>query len=210
MNALREDLDALLHPFTTETLEQCADAVYAFDREGHLLYVNQAWGAFATANDGEPGISAHWDVGTDVFSAVPAPLQPFYRRLLAEAQHAGRDAASPVRHAYECSSPSLYRRFQMTVYPLTGDRGFLVVNALLVEHPHDPEDRAPFPASDAYRDAAGIVHQCCHCRRTSNLAHPGRWDWVPAWVERLPPRTSHTLCEPCFAFYYGPLPPVSR
>ena len=80
----------------------------------------------------------------------------------------------------------------------------------LVERPHDPVERPPQPTGDAYRDAQGMVHQCCHCRRMSNLAHPGRWDWVPVWVERFPPNTSHTLCGPCFAFYYSPHGPESR
>ncbi len=140
-----------------------------------------------------------------MFQAIAPPLQAFYHSLFELAmEDASRFATGPVRHTYECSSASEHRRYQMSVYPLPPRRGVLVVNALVVSGPHDLEARPPHPPSGDYIDARGFARQCAHCRRISNPAQPGRWDWVPAWVERAPPHTSHTICEPCLLFYYGP------
>lgn len=204
-----ERLGHLLAPFEPDALVHHPDSVYAIDREARLIYVNPAWSAFAAANGGEPAISTRWGLGADVFAAIPPPLVAFHRHLFAAAKKTADPLSGPVHHTYECSSGALFRRFEMTLYALTHG-GVLVVNARVVERPHDPGERTAFPPSNDYLDAHGMIHMCAHCRRTRNLAHPGRWDWVPAWVERCPPDTSHTLCEPCLAFYYRPRAPESR
>jgi hypothetical protein len=54
-----------------------------------------------------------------------------------------------------------------------------------------------------YRDERGLIVTCSSCRRVRR-ARPGvaQWDWVPAYVERMPDGVSHGLCELCSRFYY--------
>ncbi|MDQ3034620.1 MAG: hypothetical protein M3Y87_19580 [Myxococcota bacterium] len=54
-----------------------------------------------------------------------------------------------------------------------------------------------------YRDPNGMLVQCSHCRRVRR-GDPSvtAWDWVPEYVARPQPRTSHGLCAVCLDFYY--------
>jgi hypothetical protein len=203
MNLSPASLDALLHPFSARILDRYPDSAFVCDLDGRLLHVNAAWRAFATENGAEPSTTDSWSLGVDVFSVIAPPLQPFYRRLFALAAEGRPAAQGPVEHDYECSSPTAYRRFHMTLYALPQRRGLVVVNARVVDRPHDPETHREVFPDDQHRDAQGMAHQCCHCRRVASMSAAGRWDWVPSWVAHCPPRMSHTLCEPCFAYYYA-------
>lgn len=96
----------------------------------------------------------------------------------------------------------MYRRFAMQLYTLEDMKGYLVVNSLLIERPHNPADAVPAPREEDYRDDNGFFCQCSHCRRYRCNRMPERWDWIPAWVQRQPERTSHGLCRICFDYYY--------
>lgn len=86
----------------------------------------------------------------------------------------------------------------------TGEvRGLLAIHSLVVDRPH-ADDHAPDDAT--YRDRAGLVHQCAHCRRTRRNGEPEIWDVVPAYIDRAPVNTSHGLCARCAAHYYGDFP----
>ena len=94
----------------------------------------------------------------------------------------------------------------MRVYPLT-PAGWLVTSAVVVESLAPAPDPAFVEA--AYVDANGLITMCAHCRRTrrADAQRAERWDWVPAWVARLPDRTSHGLCPGCFSYHYPSSPP---
>jgi hypothetical protein len=58
-----------------------------------------------------------------------------------------------------------------------------------------------------YRDEHGLIKRCSNCRR---ICRPGpdeegrpTWDWVPAYVAQMPPKTSHGTCALCAQFYYS-------
>jgi hypothetical protein len=106
-----------------------------------------------------------------------------------------------VQHEYDCSSPELFRRYLMTLYPLGHAEGILVVNSTIIEAGHDTK-KSHDPVSATYMDNNGFVRQCANCRRVRNMREPDRWDWVPAWVARPPARTSHTLCGFCLPYYH--------
>lgn len=202
-----EDLTTRLSPFSLATLERHGDSAYSIDPDGRVFYVNPAWDEFARDNGGSPAVRAPAVLGTDLFAAIPTPLRAFYKGLFEVAVEDGpQPARGPVRHTYECSSEALYRRFQMSVYPLDRGNGVMIVNAKVLARAHDAALRPAVTPADHHVDAHGMVHQCCHCRRMKNLAHPGRWDWVPAWVKRCPEGASHTICDPCFDFYYRSAP----
>lgn len=102
---------------------------------------------------------------------------------------------------YECSSPTIFRKFMMHVFPLKKTPGLLVVNSLCVERPHEASHESPCGAG--YRSSHGVVVMCSHCRRTKRSESSDHWDWVPEYVERLPPNTSHGLCNLCLEYYYS-------
>jgi hypothetical protein len=53
-----------------------------------------------------------------------------------------------------------------------------------------------------YQDEHGVMVQCSHCRRVRVAHDKARWEWVPSYVEQVPPGTSHGLCNLCFEYYY--------
>lgn len=201
--AYAEIIDRL---FCFEVLNQQPESVVGLSADDRIIYVNDRWDDFAAANDGQPGIGAHWDLGAHYLGAIPEVVQPFYRDLLARARRAG-DALHPVTHEYECSTPSQYRRFNMLVYAVSDGSCVLIVNSLAIERTFADGERPAHAADDScYRDADGLIHQCSHCRRVRAAASAVEWHWVPGWVARSPAGTSHDLCGLCFRYYY-PEPP---
>jgi hypothetical protein len=197
------DFAALLGPrFRLEDLDQEPASVFGLWPDGTIAYTNPAWRAFASANEGQPAVEREWGLGARYLDAITDALRPFYEDLLARAPDAGT-SLHPAFHQYECSSATVFRRFGMQVYALDGRAGFIIVNSLLVEAPHDDAVRPPHAADPAsYVNARGIIVQCSHCRRVQHAVHPTRWDWVPGWVDRSPAATSHGICPVCFEYYY--------
>jgi hypothetical protein len=199
MAQLLREFELSLKGFDTAELDGMDNVVYAVDAEWRLAYLNPAWQRFARDNGGEPAISGNWGLGRPLLEAIPVDLKPYYRTGYQDCRTSGK----PWHHEFECSSPSTFRRYQQTVYPLDKGSGLLIVNALVCEHPlaAQPQTQAMRPTA-VYADTDDIIHQCCHCRRISHPGVFGRWDWVPALVEAPSPRTSHSLCAACLDFFY--------
>lgn len=192
---------------SAEQFDDHPESIYAIDPDGHLIYVNAGWHRFAETNGGQPQIADSWGIGANYFAAVPESLESFYRHLFRQAPEYGA-GVSPLTHCYQCSTPTLYREYNMLVYALPERAGYLVVNSLVIEAPHDPQVQHPrSPDRARYTDGRGFVHQCAHCRRFQCQGREVRWDWVPAWVRQPPERTSHGICPVCADYYF---PPASR
>lgn len=199
MQRFTAEFPSLLSGVTVETLEADPHSTYALSPELSLIYLNPAWFRFAKENAGEPAISMRFGLGTPVCAAIAAPLKEFYSGAYLRALETGE----AWDHDYECSSADRYRRYHQTVYPLHNRAGLLVVNSLVQDQPHNPETHAPSPPrEERYTGAQGLIIQCCHCRRVQRAAEPELWDWVPAWVKRMPLRTSHGLCPICYEYYW--------
>lgn len=195
--------DVLLRGFSQAGIEQHHGTAFGLWLDLRLAYVNPAWASFSQLNGGEPELASHWPLGRCVLEAIPPVLEDFYRSLFQNAASSAAMGLRPPAHVYECSSPEVYRRFAMNIYRLAEGEGLLVVNSLLVERPHDRRERQICAADHvAYVHEDGCVRQCSHCRRIENVSVPNRWDWVPEWVEKSPPETSHTLCPLCLDYYY--------
>lgn len=166
--------------------------IYLLDSQLRILYCNAGWDQFAEQNGGV-GLRSTDQVGRPVLEAIPLPLRSFYqagyKKVLEQGETWGHD--------YECSSPTLYRKFRMLVTPVASLTGALVVNSLIVE--------TPFPekgmAARNHTDANGIITMCCHCRRTRRADANPVWDWVPSLVAEPPRNISHGLCKPCLGVY---------
>jgi hypothetical protein len=166
--------------------------IYMVDSRLRILYCNAGWERFAEQNGGV-GLRGTEQVGRPVLDAIPPPLRDFYqegyRKVLEQGETWGHD--------YECSSPTLYRKYRMLVTPVASVNGALVVNSLIVETPF-PEEGV---AARNHVDANGIVTMCCHCRRTRRAGADRVWDWVPSLVAEPPDNISHGLCQTCLGIY---------
>jgi hypothetical protein len=182
-----------------DELAQSADVTYLVDSELRLRGYNDAWRRFALNNAGAT-VLKEYPFGRSILDAMsPQPRDYYaaaYRRALAR----------QIRfdHHFECPSASHDRRLQQSAYPLAGAAGLIVINHLVCEVPIERTGALP---SLRYVNPAGLVVQCCHCRRAQDQTSPHKWDWVPQWVERPHPSTSHGLCPGCYGFYYRSMAP---
>ncbi len=208
MNHLRnrtgpdESLSAVLKEcgLTPAVLDLNPAVIYILRPDLCLDYSNLAWDKFALENDGETLIRPA-GFGVDVLEVVPEPLEQFYREGFTRVQQSGESWT----HEFECSSPELYRVFQMRVLRLPGSY-LLVENSLRTEVPHDMDPSAQL--HPCYLNESGIVTLCCHCRRTLRVGpQPNRvWDWVPYFLlRRKTAKISHGLCETCRVYFYNHL-----
>jgi hypothetical protein len=126
---------------------------------------------------------------------MTGPLRTFYRDAWSAALRSGQ----PWEHDFQCSSPERFRRLRMWARPVSVGEGLLISTAVIIDRPHTAPPHTP--ALGRYLDEAGILHQCCHCRRAREL-DSARWDWVPAFVRDPPAKISHGLCEVCLEWYY--------
>ncbi len=187
--------------FVLENLESHPASICGLLPDGEIAYVNPAWVQFARENGASTDDATFAWLGQRYLSVIAEPLRPFYAQLFALVPdvHA---ATQPTSHVYECSTATTFREFAMKVYALAHDAGFVVINTLVASRPHDLSVRVSHPPNPAlYTSADGIIVQCAHCRLIRRADQSG-WDWVPAWIERIPGGTSHGVCEVCLEYYY--------
>ncbi|MBN9661176.1 MAG: PAS domain-containing protein [Acidobacteria bacterium] len=181
-----------------EVLETDPSVIYVLDRDLRITYCNAAWDRFAVENGGMDLVRPHL-LGRSVMDSVPQVLHGFFEDGYRKALSSGET----WEHSYECSSASTYRAFRMLTYPEPDRSGLVVVNLILVAHPHNDVERQPHALEPGlYLDDFGVLKMCSHCRRVSRVGEPGQWDWVPALVEAPPARVSHGLCAMCVHLYY--------
>lgn len=190
---------SLLDGFGLEPLEKDPNPVYGLSDNHALVYLNPGWFAFAKANGGEPAITERFCIGTYLGDAMSGDVRRFYLDAFRDVLLTGK----VWHHDYECSTPDVFRMYHQTVYPLREQRGLIVVNSLIEEHPHDAATRIPCPPrQELYVWETGLITQCSNCRRVQCVSQPERWDWVPAWVRQVPANTSHSFCPVCFEYYW--------
>lgn len=199
MEKLDPGFKRLLRSHKIEDLRAHAGAIYGIWPDFRLAYLNPGWFRFAADNNGEPEISRRWDLGVSMLDALPPETQAFYKARYRDCLESGNTWS----YEYECSSAQIFRLLAQIVYPLGAGEGLLIANSLRVEQAHDPKGRPVNPPLDSvYRDQEGLIHQCAGCRRVKNPLEPERWDWVPAWVDRIPVATTHTFCPSCFGHFF--------
>ena len=180
-----------------EELESEQSIVYLLDSDLRLVYCNPAWDQFAIRNQGD-GLEWNGPRGTPILEAIADPIRPFYEEGFRRVAETGE----VWEHDFECSSSELYRRYHMQVKPLEATGGFIIINSLLVETPHEADRLAMPEVTTLYLGQGDIVTMCCHCRRTQRSDGSQTWDWVPRYLEAPPGRVSHGLCASCAAYFY--------
>jgi hypothetical protein len=166
---------------------------YVLNSGYRIVYCNAAWDRFATENDA-PELTHSAIIGTDFRCALGDTLRPFYLQAIDQVARTG----AVWEWIYECSSPELFRKFQMRVQPLQRE-GWLVTNARLVERPHAD---AVHTGLHAYANQHGLITICSHCRRSRQTDCPAEWDFVPAHLDRTLTNISHGLCPLCLEYFY--------
>lgn len=193
-----ENFPALLSGVDLVTLEADPHSIYALSDQLKLIYLNPAWFRFALENNGEPGITERYPVGSDFSRAVSGVLKQYYIERFLNVLRSG----VVWEHDYECSSPDLFRMYHETAYPMHNQSGILVMSSLRVQSAHAPAS-GPFPLSESlYRNECGLIMQCGYCRRFQRNTNRDIWDWNPEWLRHPPGQVSHSLCNICYDYYF--------
>jgi len=199
--------EKLLRKFSMADLEDSDNTIFGLWSDFTIGYFNPGWVKFAKENGAPRTLSSSKCLGMSVIDVCAEELRPFYKRLYKLCLSTKGKTQEPFEYEYECSSPTLYRRFVMALYALDAAEGILVVNSLALETKHSSQ-KALYPTADIseYINEKGIIIQCAHCRRVQHRQYKNRWDWVQQWVKTPPEESSHGLCSMCFDYYYPPEP----
>ncbi len=180
-----------------ETLEPSPIVSYVVDGNLTVQYCNRAWDRFALEN-GAPELTGKATVGLDLRRVVADDLLPFYVRGFEHAEQQG----TVWECAYECSSPELFRKFQMRIHPLRPAGWSLVTNTLVIERHRTEVMTGGLGSLDGYVNLHDQITMCCHCRNSRRANQPEHWDFVPALLDRNIKNISHSLCPICLDYFY--------
>lgn len=167
---------------------------YLLDEKLRLNYCNQAWERFAVEN-GAPQLSGGQILGTCILDCISGELADYYHSLYLRVLSTGEIQ----EQKFHCSSPTLERLMIMRVRRLRSAPALLTVCSKRVERVHSQPSSTPLET--LYRNREGLIVMCSNCRRTLRAGASRVWDWVPGFVEHLPSRVSHGLCELCLEYY---------
>jgi len=200
---ITSEFESLIGASRLESLNSHSSTVYGLDSEFNISYLNPAWFKFSKDNGNNIFVNSEWSLGKHIFDAIPNVLESFYRDLFESALNEEESSVISMQSEYECSSPELYRRFSMHLYPM-GKEGVVVVHSLVIEEPYKSSPPKGEITLDErhFIDKDGIIHQCADCRRIQNLNDKERWDWIPKYIKEPHPKTSHGVCPPCMQHYY--------
>lgn len=137
-------------------------------------------------------------IGSVIFDAIPEVLKNFYADAFAKALAEGVWEAS-----YECSSPSLFRKYRMRVHSLKSRGLYMVTNALMHEGPHRNMAK---PDPSKYVQPNGLIRMCAHCRCSQRVDAPNQWDFVSDYLQLKGSDSlmvSHGFCPICHAYFYS-------
>ncbi len=181
-----------LGDFSLDNLEQSGNICYALNNKLELTYYNPAYENFAMENGGSD-IIGRFGIGSHILDAISGELKGYFSDLF------GRTigTSESKEFEYECSGKDVYRLFKMLIYPLSENRGLLLVHSLISSGEHK-RPAIPF-ILDNYADVDGTIHQCSHCRRIKRNSS-NTWDWCPDSLNSS--SVSHGLCNTCLDFYY--------
>ena len=200
---ITSEFERLIGASRLDSLNSHPSSVYGLDSMLNISYLNPAWFKFSAVNGNDIFDSSEWLLGKNILDSIPDVLKEFYKDLFESTLEKDKHPIISKQLEYECSSPTLYRRFSMHLYPI-GSNGIVIVHSLVIEEPYTSpsvEGMLVFDEEE-YIDEKGILTQCANCRRIENKKHPNRWDWIPKLIEEPYSMTSHGICKPCMQHYY--------
>lgn len=179
-------------------LEAEPSSAYLLAPDLSIQYVNQAFRRFARDN-GAAELAESWASARPFNEYIAPPLSELFlakfRRVL--------DRREAWSHSYECSSPGVYRKFNMRVESTFKQDGLIVVHSLVFEAPQGSHLLAKGDREQLFTDSRGLIVQCSACGRVRRAKEPSIWDWAPGLVNNDTENVSHGLCVMCDFQYYS-------
>lgn len=160
--------------------------VYAVvDTSYRLLWVGGEWDEFALQNAAQNALS-NTVLSTSMMDHIAGEdTQVVTRRLIDVVVQTKK----PLRVEYRCDSPSVARKFQLTIQPMKDDRALMV---------HDLRDAWHFspPLQPWQYDKDARDSKCSFC---GNVRFDGGGDWVSCddIGENHPARVTYVICCAC-------------
>jgi hypothetical protein len=180
-------------------MEQSPLVSYLVDPNWCVAHCNPAWNRFAWDN-GAPELAGERALGMDLRRVMGEDLRPFYRQAFEQAAKSG----TVWKFLYECSSPKLFRKFQMEIHSLRPAGWYLITNTPVLERPH----YAPVTTDlENYVNCDAQITLCSHCRSSRRALGREQWDFVPAHLERDLANARQSLCPTCRDYFYPNLDP---
>jgi len=168
--------------------------IWTIDDGDKLVYVNDAWLAFAQENL-SPHLMAALVLDQSIWRFIQGQETIYLYKQIFRRVRAGK---SPVKFPFRCDSPDCRRFMEMKLSLLSGDA------IEFVSHIIREEWRQPLDLLDASRDRSEeFLKICSWCKK---IHIPGRgWGEIEAAIEPLDlfghhsmPRMTHTICDSCY------------
>jgi hypothetical protein len=162
--------------------------VYAVvDSEYRVLWVGGEWDEFAL-NGGANSATSNAVLSTSVMAHIAGSET---RGETARMIDAVLEHKRTLRLEYRCDSPSMARKFLMTIQPMKDDRALMV---------HDLKDAWHFspPLNRWHYDPAAVDVKCSFC---GNVRFENDADWTACddIGERHPTHVTYEVCQNCVA-----------
>lgn len=173
------------------TVSPADDVIFHLNDKDEIVFVNDAWDAFASANDGR-AIRSDRILGRSLWHSIAdADTRQFFQDILDRVR-----AGQTVRFAYRCDSPDCRRQMDMQVMP--DQSGLVVFRSRTMSETR----RAPEPLLGAHVDRSEeVVRVCGWCKR---VRIHGDWLEIEEAAARAPqlrgnlvPGISHGICDDC-------------
>lgn len=171
--------------------------IYRVDAADRITSVNNAWDAFATANDGAAILSERV-VGRHLFDFIgDASTRQLFLQMLTRIR-----SGKSLRYSYRCDSPNCRRLMEMQIHRIDSVGAVEFQSVTLEAVSREPLHLPQADGADA-AEPAKLQRVCGWCNR---LDVDGRWMEIEDAVPRLrlmeqsaAPMLTHGMCEDCVA-----------
>ncbi len=197
-------------PFSDEIrhLAHLKDPALLLDREGTILFVNEAWDRFARENGGGERVDSGALVGTRWIDHISGDAPRRLHRLLLERalRRLGPTPGGGVVQLNESNSPTHARLVATHLEPIetpTGQVGVALIHRVVREVPLDEVYPLATGEEARWHHEDGSVEMCSCCRRVRRPDEPAEWDLVPGLVAEPPAHAQFGYCALCLELHYA-------
>jgi hypothetical protein len=198
-------------PFADEVriLAHEKDPALLLDRDGIILFVNEAWDRFARENGGGERVASGSLVGTRWVDHIAGEEPRRLHRLLFEraVRRLGPGPGGGVVQLNEANGPETARLVATHLEPVVGHgnvlTGVAVVHRTVRELPLAEVYAVASGAESRWLGEDGHVEQCSCCRRVRRPEEPEEWDLVPGLVAEPPETVQFGYCALCLELHYA-------